>query len=121
MLTAYKKDYGEKDHEVRVVINEESGAIEVYVTKTVVDGEPDRILGCPTHMSEYMGNTFSASEYVGILGDFSQYHIVDALSLTIQRLVELYAATNQTGFIGRLETDGMPVLAEAFRRVKLGA
>ena len=37
----------------------------------------------------------------------------------VQRLVELYAETNQTGFIGRVETDGMPVLAEAFARVKL--
>jgi len=37
----------------------------------------------------------------------------------MQRLVELYAATNQVGFVGRLESDGMPVLAEAFVRVKL--
>jgi hypothetical protein len=29
-------------------------------------------------------------------------------------LVELYAATNQTGYIGRKETGGQCVLAEAF-------
>jgi hypothetical protein len=29
------------------------------------------------------------------------------------------AETNQVGFIGRLETDGAPVLEEAFVRVKL--
>ena len=40
--------------------------------------------------------------YVGMIGDFSQYWIADALSFSVQRLVELYAATNQTGFIGRL-------------------
>ena len=39
--------------------------------------------------------------------------------MQVQRLVELYAATNQVGFIGRLETDGMPVLEEAFSRVTL--
>jgi hypothetical protein len=39
--------------------------------------------------------------------------------MEMQRLVELYAATNQIGFIGRKETDGMPVLAEAFVRVTL--
>ena len=39
--------------------------------------------------------------------------------MQIQRLVELYAATNQVGFIGRMELDGMPVLEEAFVRVKL--
>lgn len=41
LVAAYKKDYGEKDQEVRVVINEESGAIEVYVAKEVVEDEPE--------------------------------------------------------------------------------
>ena len=82
-------------------------------------GEPDRILGFPYHMSEYAPNTFTSAKYVGILGDLSRYWIADALSMSFQRLVELYAATNQVGIIGRLETDGMPVLAEAFVRVKL--
>jgi HK97 family phage major capsid protein len=82
-------------------------------------GIPDRILESPYDMSEYAPNTFTTGLYVGLIGDWSQYWIVDALDLTIQRLVELYAETNQTGFIGRMETDGAPVLAEAFARVKL--
>jgi len=41
------------------------------------------------------------------------------LNLAVQRLVELYAETNQIGFIGRLESDGMPTLEEAFVRIKL--
>jgi len=41
--------------------------------------------------------------------------------MRIQRLVELYAETNEIGFIGRLETDGMPVLEEPFVRMKVGA
>ena len=82
-------------------------------------GEPDRLLGMPIMMSEYAPNTFTTGLYVGILGDFASYWIADALSMQIQRLVELYAETNQVGFIGRLETDGMPVLEEAFSRVKL--
>jgi hypothetical protein len=40
--------------------------------------------------------------------------------LEIQRLDELYAATNEVGFIGRKYTDGAPVLETAFARVKLG-
>jgi len=82
-------------------------------------GEPDRLLGFPVMMSEYAPNTFTTGQYVGILGDFSFYWIVDALDMQIQRLVELYAETNQTGFIGRRELDGMPVLEEAFVRAKL--
>ena len=69
--------------------------------------------------SEWAPNTFTTGEYVGLLGDFSHYWIADALSMQIQRLNELYAETNQVGFIGRLETDGAPVLEEAFVRVKL--
>lgn len=88
--------------------------------ESVRDGEPDRLLGRPVMMSEYSPNTMTTGLYVGILGDFSNYWIVDAIDMQIQRLVELYAETNQVGFIGRLETDGMPVLAEAFVRVKLG-
>ena len=87
--------------------------------QSVQVGQPDKLLGFPLMMSEYVPNTFTTGQYVGALGDFSFYWIVDALDMTIQRLVELYAASNQTGFIGRLECDGMPVLEEAFVRVKL--
>jgi len=82
-------------------------------------GQPDTVLGLPYFESEYVPNTFTTGLYVGALGDFRYYWIADALDMTIQRLVELYAATNQIGFIGRMETDGMPVLAEAFARIKL--
>lgn len=82
-------------------------------------GQPDRILDCPVNSSEYAPNTMTSGLYVGILGDFSKYWIADSLNLQIQRLIELYAATNQDGFFARLETDGMPVLEEAFVRVTL--
>ena len=81
-------------------------------------GVPDRILERPYKTSEYAPNTFATGLYVGILADWSYYWIVDALTLTIQVLLELYAETNQNGYIGRKETDGMPVLEEAFVRLK---
>lgn len=91
-----------------------------YLWQTSVqDGEPDRLLSRPVNMSEYAPNTFTTGQYVGIFGDFSNYWIADALDMQIQRLIELYAESNQDGFIARKETDGMPVLAEAFARVKL--
>lgn len=81
-------------------------------------GEPDRILDIPYVLSEYVPNTFTTGLYVGLLGDLSYYYIAESLALEIQRLVELYAETNQIGFIGRMELDGMPVLGEAFVRLK---
>lgn len=86
---------------------------------SVVQGEPDRILNMPVNESEYAPSTFDTTLYVGILGDFRNYWIVDALTMQLQVLIELYAATNQNAYITRLESDGMPVLAEAFARVQL--
>lgn len=82
-------------------------------------GQPDRLLGRPFMMSEYAPNTFTAGQYVGIIGDYSFYWIIDALDMQLQRLVELYAETNQIGYIARKEGDGMPVMPNAFARVKL--
>ena len=84
-------------------------------------GQPNTILDLPYDMSEYVPNTFTANQYVGILANWEYYWIVDALQLEIQVLNELYARSNQFGYIDRLECDGMPVLEEAFVRVKLGA
>lgn len=89
--------------------------------ESVRAGEPDILLGRPIMMSEYAPNTLTASQYVGMLGDFSNYWIADALDIQIRVLSELYQETNQTGLILRKETDGMPVLGEAFARVKLAA
>ncbi|MDF2889783.1 MAG: Phage capsid family protein [Clostridia bacterium] len=86
----------------------------------ITGGAPDRILEIPYITSDFCPNTFTNGLYAGILGCFKYYWIADALDMQIQRLVELYAETNQTGFIGRAEVDGMPVLAEAFTRVKCG-
>lgn len=87
---------------------------------SIAVGEPDRILGIPIDVSEYCPNTFTTGKYVGSLQDWSWYWIVDALDMQIQVLTELYAETNQNGIIFRKETDAMPMLAEAFVRVKLG-
>lgn len=88
--------------------------------ESVVAGAPDRLLGFPINFSQYAPNTFTSGLYVAILGDFANYWIVESLAMEIQQLNELYAGTNQVGFISRSELDGMPVLQEAFIRVKLG-
>lgn len=82
-------------------------------------GQPDRLHNLPLNMSEYAPNTFTTGQYVGMLADYSFYHIAEGLNISVQRLVELYAEANQVGFIVRTELDAMPVLAEAFVRVKL--
>jgi len=82
------------------------------------ENEPDRLLGLPFTESEWVPNTFTSAKYVGILGDFRFYWIVDGLGFNLQRLVEKYAETNQVAFLARRKVDGAPVLEEAFARLK---
>jgi HK97 family phage major capsid protein len=87
-------------------------------------GQPDRLLGIQVLQSEYAPNTFTTGLYVGILGAFRYYWTAyvgteNGPDISIQRLVERYADTNEIGFISRAMIDGSPVLGEAFARVKL--
>lgn len=88
-----------------------------YIYAEELDRPNPTLMGFPVHISEYVPSTMTAGLYTGILGDFSFYWIADALDMQLQVLNELYAATNQTGYIGRLECDAMPVLGEAFSRL----
>jgi len=91
-----------------------------YLWKAGISNDkPDTIMDFPVIMSEYAPNAFTSGLYVGILGDFSKYIIADALDMSVQVLLELYAITNQNAYILRKETDGMPTLEEAFVRVAL--
>lgn len=85
----------------------------------LTSGQPDSILGIPIINSEFAPSTFTTGKYVGLLGDLSFYWIVDALDAAIQVLDQLYAESNQTGYIIRAESDAMPTLEEAFVRSKL--
>ncbi len=108
-------------HVVRNVSLLKDGEGRYIWQESVVAGDPDRILQFPVHMSENAPNTFSGEGYMAILGDFNWYWIADAYDLEIQALFELYAVTNQNGYISRLKVDGMPVKEEAFVRSKLSA
>lgn len=83
-------------------------------------GLPPTLVDSPYDVSEMAPSTVSTGQYTAIIGDWKRgYAIAEAMTLEIQVLNELYAETNQVGYIGRLEVDGMPVLAEAFSRLKM--
>lgn len=83
------------------------------------DSPDARLLGVPVDESERCPNTFTAGNYVGILANWQRgYYIADALDIEIQVLIEKYALENTIGYVGRMKNDGMPVLDEAFARLK---
>lgn len=95
----------------------------------------DTLLTRPVYMSEYApvstgygssaqtlaitGSTAAPTGRVAAFGDFSNYWTATALDLELTHLVELKALTAQDVFIARVETDGAPVLAEAFSILRL--
>ena len=80
----------------------------------------DSLLGYPVDESERAPSDYSNGNYGGLLANWNYYEIVDALDMEIQALVELRALTNQYMYVGRLKTDGMPTLEEAFVRIEMG-
>ena len=82
-------------------------------------GQPDRILNIPYIESEWVPSTFTTGQYVGILGDWTKYWIVDSNQMQLQVLLEKYAEDNENGYMVRRKVDGAPVVGEAFARVKL--
>lgn len=85
----------------------------------LAQGVPSTFLDFPFVLDEYAPSVtaHAAGVYAAILGDWRHYWIVDALTTRIQRLEELYAATRQVGFIIDAESDGAPILGEAFVRL----
>jgi HK97 family phage major capsid protein len=90
-------------------------------------GHPSTILDWAYELSDQYptgldtSDAYKDNELIATIGDFEYYWIVDSLNLSIKRLDELYAETDQTGFIGRMESDGMPVSNEAFYHLKVKA
>lgn len=53
------------------------------------------------------------------VGDFSNYMIVDRISLAIRELDELFAVSGLVGFIARMRVGGQVLLPESFRVLKV--
>lgn len=75
--------------------------------------------GDQENISEYAPNTFATGLYVAVFGDMSFYWVADSLENDRPVLREMLALTNQAGKKATKWTDGQPVLAEAFSRLKL--
>lgn len=90
-------------------------------------GNPNKILDWQYEVSDQyptgldVNDAYEDNALIATIGDYQYYWIVDSLNLSIIRADQLYLETDQTGFIGRKETDGMPVLAEAFYHLKIKA
>lgn len=91
LVAAYKKDYGEKDQEVRVVLNEASGAIEVYIVKTVVEEVENPNMEISIEAASRLKKDVKVGDTVEILdlpADFGRIAAQTAKQVIIQRIRE---------------------------------
>ena len=90
-----------------------------YIWKPSLEiGKPDTILNRPLRTSAYMP-ALAAGEKALLFGDFSYYWIADRQNRTFKRLNELYARTDQVGFISTQRVDGKLILPEAVKALKM--
>ena len=80
--------------------------------------EPDRLLGYPIYTSPY-APAVAAGAAVIAFGDMSYYNIGDRGTRTIQELRELFAGNDMTGYVMKERVDGVLVLPEAVRVIKI--
>ena len=69
-------------------------------------GVPDRLLGYRYVVNQSMTGTQAQAAKIVLFGDFSKYKIRDVAGVRLVRLDELFAQTDQVGFVAFLRSDG---------------
>lgn len=84
------------------------------------EGEVDRILGYRVYTSAYAPMPARGKGVIAF-GDMSYYQIADRGSRTFRELRELFMANDMTGFLMTERVDGLLILPEAVRVLKIKA
>lgn len=86
----------------------------------LTSGTPDMLLGRPVYTSNCVPTIASGAKVIAF-GDFSYYWIADRQGRVFKKLNELYAATDQTGFVATQRVDGKLILPEAIKVLQMKA
>lgn len=87
------------------------------------DSYPATILGypyttCTDLAAPVTASTFTTATYPVLFGNFKVgYRIRDRRGITVQRIVELYAATGEVGFLGSMRVAGMVAQPAAIKKL----
>ena len=83
-------------------------------------GQPDTLLNQRVLTSNYMPLPTAGNKAI-LYGDYSYYWLADREGRSLQRLNELYAATDQVGFKITQRVDGRLILPEAVKCLRMKA
>ena len=81
---------------------------------------PDTLLGRPVYTSTAVPTIASGAKVIAF-GDFNYYWIADRQGRVFKKLSELYATTDQTGFVATQRVDGKLILPEAIKVLQMKA
>lgn len=81
---------------------------------------PDTLLGRPVYTSSAVPTIASGAKVIAF-GDFNYYWIADRQGRVFKKLSELYATTDQTGFVATQRVDGKLILPEAIKVLQMKA
>ena len=90
-----------------------------YIWKPSLDvAKPDTILGRPVYTSSFMPTPTAGNKAI-CFGDYSYYWVADRSNRTFRRLNELYARTDQVGFLTTQRVDGKLILPESVKVLRM--
>lgn len=69
-------------------------------------GVPDRLLGYQYTINQSLASALTTGQKLLYFGDFSKYVIRDVAEIRLVRLDELFAQTDQVGFVAFMRSDG---------------
>jgi HK97 family phage major capsid protein len=73
---------------------------------SLVEDQPERLLGYPVIENDYMSDTVATGNVVAVFGQLKKYKMREVNAIRMKRLVELYAGNDQEGFVGFQYIDG---------------
>ncbi|MBI1856985.1 transcription termination/antitermination protein NusA [Candidatus Saccharibacteria bacterium] len=91
LAAAYRRDYGDREQEVRVGMNLNTGDIDVYVTKEVVDKVHDPLIQISAKDAGVMKKTAKVGDFIEVhenVEDFGRVAAQTAKQVILQRLRE---------------------------------
>ena len=92
-----------------------------YIWKPGLEiGKPDTLLNRPLKTSAFMPEIKGGNKVMAF-GDYSYYWVADRQNRTFHRLNELYARTDQAGFLTTQRFDGKLILPESGQLLQMAA
>ena len=92
-----------------------------YIWKPGLEiGKPDTLLNRPLKTSAFMPEIKGGNKVLAF-GDYSYYWVADRQNRTFRRLNELYARTDQVGFLTTQRVDGKLILPESVQLLQMAA